>query len=383
MQETARPRVDVAIIGAGITGLSLAWHLCERGASVMIAERDSVGAGASGVQPGGVRQQWGTRVNCELARESAAFYRELAATIAPRANPRLEPCGYLFTADSAAELARLERGVALQNECGIPSQIVTAEEAAELVPGLSIDGLVGAAYCGEDGYFDKPQAVVEGFAAAAVAAGAEIVHTHVLELVPENDGWKLVGSADAELPRAEQVVVAGGYDSPGLLSGLGLELPIVKEPRYLFLSEPIRERLLEPLVVSVERSFAAKQLADGRVLASDLGARGDPEAGRMHWRRRVEENVERLVPILQFVSFPLLLEGFYDVTPDHQPILGPIPGWEGLWLAAGFSGHGFMLAPAVGRRLADAIAGADGALPRDFAYERFDAAELVAETQVV
>jgi sarcosine oxidase, subunit beta len=383
MQKTARPVADVAIVGAGITGLSLGWHLAQRGLSVVIAERDRVGAGASGIQPGGVRQQWSTRVNCELARESAAFYREIASTIAPRAEPRLEPCGYLFTADTATELARLARGVAVQNECGVPSQIIGPQDAAEVVPGLRVEGMVGAAYCGEDGYFDKPQAVVEGFAAAAVALGAEIAHLDVIELIPTDGGWRLRSSGDGELLSADQVVVAAGYDSPGIVSGLGIDLPIAKEARYLFLSDPIKERLLEPLVVSAERSFAAKQLADGRVLASDLGARGDPEAGRVHWRRRVEKNIETLVPILEFVSFPLLLEGFYDVTPDHQPILGPLPGWDGLWIAAGFSGHGFMLAPAVARRMADAICGTDQALPDDFAYGRFDGTERVAETQVV
>lgn len=383
MQETARPVAEVAIVGAGITGLSLAWQLAMRGASVVVAEGEGIGAGASGIQPGGVRQQWATRVNCDLARESAAFYRRIDSTIAPRANPRLEPCGYLFTADTSRELERLERNVTLQNECGVPSEIVTPEQAAALVPGLQVDGIVGAAYCGEDGYFDKPQAVVEGFATAAVSAGAEITHMNVTELVFDGRGWKLVGYGEVELLHAEQVVVAAGYDAPALLSGLGLELPIVKEPRYLFLSEPIKERLLEPLIVSVERSFAAKQLADGRVLASDLGARGDPEAGRVHWRRRVEENVESLVPILEFVSFPLLLEGFYDVTPDHQPILGRVPSWDGLWIAAGFSGHGFMLAPAVGRRMAEAISGSEDALPADFACARFDAADLPVETQIV
>ena len=383
MQETARRVADVAVVGAGITGLSLAWHLAQRGRSVVIAEREGVAAGASGIQPGGVRQQWGTRVNCELARESAAFYRGIASTIASRADPRLEPCGYLFAAHTETELARLERGVALQNECEVPSQILTPEQAGELVPGLRVEEIVGAAYCAEDGYFDKPQAVVEGFAAAAVALGAEISRMHVVELIPADGRWELSGSADGQRLAAEHVVVAAGYDSPGVFSGLGVDLPIVKEARYLFLSDPINERLLESLVVSAERSFAAKQLADGRVLASDLGARGDPEAGRVHWRRRVEHNIETLVPILQFVSFPLLLEGFYDVTPDHQPILGRVPEWDGLWIAAGFSGHGFMLAPAIGRRMADAICGANDALPNDFAYGRFDETLLVAETQVV
>lgn len=381
MQKSARGGADVAIVGAGITGLSIAWHLAQTGASVIIAERDGVGAGASGIQPGGVRQQWTTRVNCELARESVAFYRDIGRTLPSPANPALEACGYLFTADTTGELERLKRSVALQNSCGVPSKILAAEEASEIVPGLRAGAIVGAAYCGEDGYFDKPQAVVEAFASAARDAGVDIVHRHVTDVARPGSTWH-VASADDEPLAADHVVVAAGSDSPALVSGLGLDLPIVKEARYLFLSEPIKDRLLEPLVVSTERSFAAKHLANGRVLASDLGARGDPEAGRVHWRMRVEKTIESLLPILQFVSFPLLLEGFYDVTPDHQPIIGPVPEWNGLWIAAGFSGHGFMLAPAVGRRVADAI-NEKSALPSDFAYARFDGSELVAEKQVV
>ena len=118
------------------------------------------------------------------------------------------------------------------------------------------------------------------------------------------------------------------------------------EARHLFFSEPVRERLLEPLVVSAERRFAAKQLADGRLLASDLGGQS---------RAHVRESIEELLPRLSFVPLPLLVEGTYDVTPDHQAILGRVR--DNVWVAAGFSGHGFMLAPAVGRILADAIVG--------------------------
>jgi sarcosine oxidase subunit beta len=141
------------------------------------------------------------------------------------------------------------------------------------------------------------------------------------------------------------------------LRPLGIDLPIEREDRFLFLSEPVRERLLEPLVVSAERRFAAKQLSDGRVLASDLGARGD-ETQRETWRTNVRAGIEELLPALAYVPFPLLVRGEYDVTPDHQPILGRVG--DGLYVAAGFSGHGFMIAPAVARIVADAVTGAPG-----------------------
>jgi sarcosine oxidase subunit beta len=376
--------VDVAIVGAGITGLSVAWHLARRQAgTVAIIERTGIGAEASGVQPGGVRQQWSTRVSCELAKESVGFYLEVAERLDAKARPRFDRCGYLFVADSDEMLAALEANVALQHELGVPSRLVTPVEAAELVPGLLADGMAGASWCAEDGYFDKPQGVVEAFAEAVGRDGVPIAHAHVSTIEARGSAWSLV-LGDGGRVDADAVVVAAGYGSPAIVAGLGVELPITKEARYLFFSAPIGERLLEPLVVASERRFAAKQLADGRVLASDLGADGDPESGRRHWRANVAKGVRSLLPQLEFVPFDLLVEGFYDVTPDHQPILGRVDGHDGLWLAAGFSGHGFMMAPAVGRRLADAITGGvvDPSL-QELSIGRFGGQELQHELQIV
>ena len=373
------------VVGAGVIGLSVAWHLRQLGVEpVVVLERTGVGAEASGVQPGGVRQQWSTRISCELAIESVGFYRELDRRLRPAAQPRLEECGYLFVADTEDELARFDVGVRLQNALGIRSRIVDADEAAAIVPGLRTEGVAGAAYCAEDGYFDKPQAVVEGFAEAAQRQGATLEIGEAAALEPRADDRWTVSLAAGRSIVARHVVVAAGYGSPALLRTAGIDLPISKQARYLFFSEPIVERLLDPLVVASERRFAAKQLADGRVLASDLGADGDPESGRRHWRENVAAGIRSLLPLLEFVSFPMLVEGFYDVTPDHQPILGAVGGRAGLWLAAGFSGHGFMIAPAIGRRIADAVAGrgVDAALT-ELSLERFSGQELAHELQIV
>jgi sarcosine oxidase subunit beta len=375
---------DVAVVGAGITGLSIAWHLAAlHVGSVVVYERTGIAAEASGVQPGGVRQQWSTRVSCDLAKESVTFYRDVAERLGARVHPRLEQCGYLFVADTAEVLAGLEANVALQRGLGIPSRIVTPAEAAALVPGLRPDGMSGASYCAEDGYFDKPQGVVEAFAEAATREGVHLAHAVVVSIDRSGAGWTIT-FRDGTRAAAGSVVVAAGYGSPGIVATTGVDLPIRKEARYLFFSSPIRERLLEPLVVASERRFAAKQLADGRVLASDLGADGDPESGRRHWRATVARGIRSLLPHLEFVAFDLLVEGFYDVTPDHQPILGGVDGLDGLWLANGFSGHGFMMAPAVGRRLADAITGGpvDPCLG-ELSIGRFSGRELKHELQIV
>jgi sarcosine oxidase subunit beta len=269
-----------------------------------------------------------------LARESAAFYRAADERLESPVPLGFRACGYLFVAHTEATLERLAVNVAVQNAEGVPSRIVTPDEALELVPGLRADTIAGGAWCAEDGYFDRPQAVVEAF-----GRGIDI----------------RIGAIDSLEPKlADTVVVAAGAATADLLRPLGIDLPIEREERFLFLSEPVRERLLEPLVVSVERRFAAKQLGDGRVLASDLGARG-AETQRETWRTNVRAGIDELLPALAYVPFPLLVRGEYDVTPDHQPILGRVG--DGLYVAAGFSGHGFMIAPTVARILADAVTG--------------------------
>jgi len=320
--------LDVAVVGAGVIGLAIARELTRRGARVAVFERIGIGAGASGVQPGGVRQQWGTRIACRLARESAAFYVETDEHLESPVPLGFRRCGYLFLAHSEDTLARLAANVSLQNLEGVPSRIVSPDEAAELVPGLAVETILGAAWCAEDGYFDRPQGVVEAFARGVDVRMREVRSIDELE--------------------AETVVVAAGADTSALIPGL----PIEREERYLFYSEPVQERLLEPLVVSAERRFAAKQLGDGRVLASDLGARGDDKQ-RERWRATIRGAIEELLPRLAYVSFGVLVRGEYDVTPDHQPLLGQVD--DGVYVAAGFSGHGFMIAPAVARIFADAI----------------------------
>ena len=349
--------LDVAVVGAGVVGLAIARELSRRGARVAVFERTGIGSGASGVQPGGVRRQWGTPVTCRLAGESADFYAAADEHLESAVPLDFQRCGYLFLAHSDDTLTRLRANVSVQNDAGVPSRIVSAGEAAELVPGLVPETIVGGAWCAEDGYFDRPQSVVEAF-----ASGLDIRSKDVRSL--------------DELA-AGAIVVAAGADTPRLLPGL----PIVREERYLFYSEPIRERLLEPLVVSVERHFAAKQLGNGRVLASDLAARGD-DAQEPGWRAHIRAVIEELLPVLTYVSFPLLVRGEYDMTPDHQPILGRVD--EGVFVAAGFSGHGFMIAPAVARILADVVLGDSS----DPALETLDAGRfaenrLVPEPQLV
>jgi len=361
-----------------VVGLSIAWHLRARGAGVVVLERQGIAAGASGVQPGGIRQQWGTAVNCRLARESAGFYARAGELLGGPVELRFTRCGYMFLAHSERALERLRANLAVQTAAGVRSRVVDAAEAARLVPGLATETVVGASWCDEDGYVDRPQAMIAAFAREATIQIGEVVG-----LRRDDEGWRLSLTGGREV-RADAVVLAAGVDTPALVAPLSVALPIEPESRWLFLSEPIRERLVEPLVVSAERHFAAKQLADGRVLASDLAATDPSDAASGQWLRAVRETIRELLPVLEHVDFTVLVHGVYDVTPDRQAIIGRVPNTDGLWVAAGFSGHGFMLAPAVGRILADAIT----ANTHDDALAildpgRFTENRLVPEPQVI
>jgi sarcosine oxidase subunit beta len=366
---------DVAVVGAGILGLASAFHLAERGAGrVVVYERDGIGAGASGVQPGGVRQQWATRVNCLLARRALEFYRHAAARLDSTANLRFQECGYLFVAHQPATLERLRADVALQNELGIPSRIVSAVQAVDLVPGLTVDGVAGASWCGEDGYFDRPQALNEAFAEASRRRGVEIERAEVKAV----EAGPTLRFADGSRAQAGAVVVAAAAETAAIVRPLA-ELPLAREERSVFLSDPITERLLEPLVVAPDRHFAAKQLADGRVLAADLS---EPRQGvaRAHVRAVVSE----LLPRLEFVSLPLVVGGTYDMTPDAHGIVDTVDPDGRVVVAAGFDGHGFMLAPEIGRGAAALVAGEEPGPPFEaLRADRFAGTGLERESRVI
>lgn len=368
---------QLVVVGAGVVGLAIAREAQTRGLTTCVLEREGVGAGASGVQPGGVRQQWGTRIACRLARESVEFWRDAERRLESNVAFRLEPCGYMFVAHSATTYERLAENVRLQNEEGVSSRALSPDEAASLVPGLDSSELAGATWFEEDGYFDRPQAVVEAF-----ARGLRVRHCNVERIESDGTGWRVTASNGVSM-LGETVVIAAGVDTAALVAPLGVHLPLAAEDRYLFLSDPIADRLLEPLVVAPELAFAAKHLANGRILASDLGARGDAAHGRERWRATIRNGCTRLLPRLEFVSFPLLVRGVYDVTPDHQPVLGPVGDRAGLFVACGFSGHGFMISPAVARIIVDAMLGNRDETLDLLDAGRFDEGRLVAEPQLI
>jgi len=256
----------------------------------------------------------------------------------------------------------------MQNGMGIPSRILSAAEIGERWPRLSTDGLLGGSFCAEDGFIEDCHGITNQLAARARRGGASVVREEVQRIARAGRRWRITTNA-GELDAAG-VVLAAGCDGVPLAAQAGVSLPIAPERRRLAYTTPCEPGVLPPLVVALERGVAAKQLANGVFYLGWLAESADVDD--LTFIERTMEAGATLLPLVADLPVRRVMGGLYDNTPDRRPLLGPVPGVDGLFLAVGFSGHGFMLAPAVGEGLAAAITGGATDLPmREFALDRF------------
>jgi sarcosine oxidase subunit beta len=348
------PRIVVA--GAGVIGASIAYHLALEGArDVLLCDREHIGAGATSKGMGGVRQQFSTAAEVALARESIAFFEQLG-------EPYFEQVGYLFLATTENGLAELEERRALQSSLGVP---VERADAAS-VPGLRVDDVVGAVACWTDGV-GSPLDVARDLAQRARGLGVD-----VREGTPAED----VGG--------DVLVIACGVWSPELAARHGVELPIRPLCRQLLATQPLDLPRELPMTIEAETGFHFRRRGDRLVLAMH-----DPEP-RWTWETRVDDSLfdDRLARLAH--RYPPAAQariedawaGLYDMTPDAHPIIGRVA--DGVYVAAGFSGHGFMQSPAVGRAVAELILTGRSSLDLEpYALDRFAAGATVAEVSVL
>jgi sarcosine oxidase subunit beta len=379
---------DVVVVGGGIVGVSAAYHLAATGAgSVLLLEREErLGTGSTGACAGGFRHQFSSDINVRLSLASIpmilGFEREHGVPL------DVSQDGYLFLVRSDEAWARFVAAAELQRSLGVEAELLGAADAAELAPGISLDEVVGAAYCGQDGIAD-PSGLTLGYAAAARRAGAEIRTGVAVTAVGIRDGRVTgVSTSDGEVDAAVVVNAAGPW--AGVLAATaGVELPLEPVPRNvvttgLFPGSPHRRTL----VIDAETSFYFHREGDGVLMGM-----GRPNE-RPSFDTTPDERfiVEELLPTAVRV-FPPLAEagiagtwaGLYEMTPDRHPIVGEAPGVGGLFLANGFSGHGFQHAPVVGKLLAELIVEgrAETVDISSLALERFSIGELVQEGHVV
>jgi len=348
---------EVVVIGGGIMGASTAYHLARRGCTdvVVLEAGEMFGLGSTGLNAGGIRYQFATKVNVELSKLSIGMMEKFADDMGQEVG--LRRCGYLFMLDREADLAQFRANVALQNSLGVPSRVVSASEIAELAPEVDIAGIIGGTWCPLDGLVD-PNGLLQGYVSNARRLGATL-STSTPAVGIDVSGGRVqrvvtkMGAIDTST-----VVIAGGPWSGQIGAMAGIDLPIQPIRRQIAVTGPIPGlRPNFPFVIDFSRSLYFHR--EGNGILTGMSNRDEP-AGfdtrvDQEWRlHHVENAIERL-PLLADAEIVAEWAGLYEVTPDDQPILGRIPQVSGLLACAGFSGHGLMHGPAAGLLMAEEI----------------------------
>ena len=339
----------VVVAGAGAIGASVAYHLALRGArDVVLCDRGEVGGGSTARAMGGVRQQFSTAAEVRLARDSIRFFEQLGP-------PLFLQVGYLFLATTADGLAALEQRAAAQRELGVPVDQVAVPE------GVRADDVLGAVACWQDGLADPP-AVTRELVRRSRELGVDVRE----------------GTDARELDR-EVLVVAAGPWSADLA-----ELPIRPLARQLLETGPLDLPGRLPMVVQAETGFHFRRRGDRLVLAmADATPRWgtDTTVDESVFEDRLERLAHRF-PGAAGTGIDSAWAGLYDMTPDAHPIVGRIA--DGVYAACGFSGHGFMQSPAVGRAVAELILDGESSFDLSpYALERFAAGAVFPEQLIL
>jgi sarcosine oxidase subunit beta len=348
---------EIVIVGGGVVGLSIAYQLAKRGLhDVVVIERGYLAEGASGRNGGGVRQQWSTELNIRLMQESVELCRRFAVDLG--VNIWFRQGGYLFLARSAAEVARLEKNIALQNRCGVATRMLEPKQALDIVPELDLTGIVGASYNPTDGIL-FPWPFLWGYARQAAAYGARIfTQTPVNGLEPAAGGGFTVHTARGTV-KARRVINATGAWSPKLGQMIGVTIPTYPIRHEICSSEPLKP-FLRPMVSELASGLYCSQSMRGEIVGGVTIPGHDSTYGMgstMQFLATYARRLVRLMPILGDIKVLRQWAGPYDQSPDGNPILGPAPGQPDFFLACGFVGHGFMMAPIIGKLYAEWLTG--------------------------
>jgi len=352
-------KTEIAIIGGGVIGLAIAYNLARRGLDdVVVVERGYLAEGASGRNGGGVRQQWSTELNIRLMQESVELCRRFAVDLG--VNVWFRQGGYLFLARSALEVARLEKNIAIQNRCGVATRMLEPHKARDIVPELDLTGIVGAAYNPTDGIL-FPWPFLWGYARQAAAHGVRIfTQTPVGGLEPQVGGGYMVHTPRGTI-RARRVVNATGAWSPKLGAMVGVEIPTYPIRHEICSSEPLKP-FLRPMVSELSSGLYCSQSMRGEIVGGVTIPGHDSTYGMgstLEFLATYARRLVRLMPILGDIKILRQWAGPYDQSPDGNPILGAAPGHPDFFLACGFVGHGFMMAPVIGKLYAEWLTGGE------------------------
>ncbi|WP_432666150.1 FAD-binding oxidoreductase [Wukongibacter baidiensis] len=377
---------DVVVVGGGISGVAIAYNLAKKGVkNVAVIEKGYLASGATGRCGAGIRQQWGTEMNCKIAKFACELFENANEELMYDGDIEFKQGGYLLLASTEKEHEQFKKNIELQNSLGIPSRLLSLEEAKEIVPFLNTDGLVSTAFCQKDGHLN-PFLTTDAFARAAERLGVKIYkYIEVIDIITENGRIKGVKTDKGDISTNVVVNAAGGR-SQVIAKMAGVDLPVYSERHQILVTEAI-DPVLDPMVMSFSLNLYCQQVPHGGIIMG-RGDEGEPRDLRVtsgwHFLEEMTKTITRVLPPLKNVRMIRQWAGLYNITPDRQPILGEAPGVEGFYLAVGFSGHGFMFGPATGVLLAESILGEETTLPIDMLHmNRFEKGELIFEPSVV
>ncbi|HET7690857.1 MAG TPA: FAD-binding oxidoreductase [Nocardioidaceae bacterium] len=378
-------RAEVVIIGGGVMGLSTAYELAAAGVKdIIVIERDMLGSGSTCKAAGGVRAQFSDEVNIALGMRSLQTFEAFGERFDQEID--LHQVGYLFLLDSADDVAAFERNIKLQNELGVPSRMIDVAEAKTLSPLISTEGLLAAAFSPTDGHC-TPESVVQGYASAARRLGVQIV-THC-----EAQGIDVVAGditgVQTNRGRIETsaVVCTAGAWSQAVGAWVGVDLPIVPLRRQILVTDPT-PGIADDTPFTIDFGTTYYFHREGRGLLVGMSDPDETPGFKMSrsqdWLPGLAAALERRTPSLVDVGMASGWAGLYEMTPDHNAVIGEAAGVSRFLYAAGFSGHGFLMGPAVGEVMRDLYLGRTPFVDvSGLTAERFEHSEIRPELNIV
>jgi sarcosine oxidase subunit beta len=376
---------SVVIVGGGIMGLSTAFHLARAGVTdVVLLERDELGSGSTSKAAGGVRAQFSDAVNIELGLRSLRTFETFAADFGQEID--LHQVGYLFLLDRPEHVAEFEANVALQNQLGVPSRMIDVAEAKRLSPLVATDGLLAAAWSPTDGHC-TPESVVMGYAAAARRAGARIVRgCAVTGIVHDGTTIAAVETQHGTIA-TDTVVCAAGPWAQAIGAMADVDLPVVPVRRQILTTDAVPGLAADtPFTIDFSTSMYFHTEGPGLLIGmSDPDEQPGFSMQRSEaWLPRLGEVIARRAPALADVGIAGGWAGLYEMTPDHNGLIGEAEGMSRFLYATGFSGHGFLMGPAVGEVLRDLYLGRTPVVDvSSLGVRRFDGGDLRPELNIV
>jgi sarcosine oxidase subunit beta len=359
-------KANYLIIGAGISGSSIAYNLAKKGEKgIVVIDKSYLSSGATGRCGAGVRQQWGTELNCRLAKASIEFFEKAQEELAYPGNIEFQQEGYLILAVNEEEEKDFEKNLVLQQSLGIPSRKLSKEETLAIVPHLNPDSFLSATFCPTDGHLN-PFKMNDAYYQAAKRLGVTFLFHEEVKSIVLNQGKIEKVITDKREILTTIVVNAAGAFSKEIGNMVALDVPVYPERHEILVTEAI-EKVQGPMVMSFSGNIYCQQVPHGGFIMGRSNPDEKPSQSQESSWQFLDEMSKTLCHFLPQVGSLRVIRqwaGSYTMTADRQPIISKSPV-EGFYLACGFSGHGFMFAPMTGLLLSEIILGEPSTIPID------------------